>query len=157
MQIFVRAYLVNNENHHLQLFVNAYSETVLQVKRKIEKELGILYENQRLLFKSIDLQNWQLLQCCSVKDGDEIRMEESGKSASSFRVYLNNMEGYTIKLVVEKHNTVYDLKETLQAIEGTWSNKQRLEFNGQVIEEEYKTLEDCHIHTGSELSMVMTK
>ncbi|KAI7897366.1 uncharacterized protein EV154DRAFT_4409 [Mucor mucedo] len=157
MQVTVRAHLVNTETHLLNLYVNPHSETVLQVKRKVEKEVGILYENQRITFNSVELKNWQLLTYCGVKDGHELRMEESGKSATSFRVYLHNMDGNCIKVVAERHDTVYDLKEKLQAIEGSWSNKQRLEFEGKVLEEEYKTLADCHIRTGSELTMMLIK
>lgn len=157
MQISVRAHLVNEEIHLFNFCIIPHSETVLQIKRKIEKEVGILYENQRITFNSTELKNWQLLTCCGVKAGHELRMEESGRSATSFRVYLHNMDGNCIKVVVERHDTVYDLKEKLQAIEGYWSNNQRLEFEGKVLEEEYKTLADCQIRTGSELTMILIK
>ena len=59
---------IRYKSHNLELEV-APSDTVLQIKEKVEVQEGVAPENIRLLFCGMTLQDEKTVEACGVKDG----------------------------------------------------------------------------------------
>jgi len=59
---------IRYKSHNLELEV-APSDTVLQIKEKVEVQEGVAPENIRLLFCGLTLPDEKTVEACGVKDG----------------------------------------------------------------------------------------
>lgn len=152
MIINVKATLFSNKNLRFELCVNPFCETVQQVKEKIQRRLGIPSENQRVLYKSVVLDNSRLILDCGIRNGSTISAEEEFQSPASFELTVIKPNGCTMRLVVKDTNTVNQMKEMINAIEGIPAYQQKLIFEGYILEDE-KTLDQYGLDTNSKVTL----
>jgi hypothetical protein len=71
-----------------------------------------------------------------------------------FQVFVNTMTGKIITLWVNQHNTISELKELIQANDGTPPDEMRLIFAGCHLEDE-RTISDCKIQGFNTIQLVL--
>lgn len=64
---------------------------------------------------------------------------------------MTNTNRETVRLVIKSTNTVYQIKKIVEAIEGISASQQCLIFEGYILKD-LKTLGECNINTGSEIT-----
>lgn len=151
MQITVET-LVKSRKVCLELSVDP-EETILDIKKKIEHKSGVLYEHQNIFYKSLLLCDYLPIRDCGIQGNNVLRMECTYISAGAFRIFLKSADGIVTKVIVESFNTVFQVKEMVQKLEGTYTSDQRLIYDGNVLEER-RTLGEYNIFQEVEIVLI---
>lgn len=152
MKIIVLTSLYTN-TFHFAVCINPYNDTILDLKKKIERETGVMCEHQNILYNSLMLYDYLLISVCGIKEDHVIHMEAIYQSTGVFRIFLKSTDEITTKVIVESFTTIYQLKQIVQKMEGTFTDDQRLIYNGDILEES-RTLGEYNIFKETEIELV---
>ncbi|ESW98486.1 hypothetical protein HPODL_05246 [Ogataea parapolymorpha DL-1] len=70
-------------------------------------------------------------------------------------IKVRSLTGRMIRIDVDLHDKVSDLKETIEVKEGIPPHQQKFLFSGKQLDDD-KTLEECGISAGSDLHLVLS-
>lgn len=141
------------ESHTLR--VN-FDDSVASLKSLIQRELGVSYERQRLVFDNghrtpLD-DDSKTLRSYSLQPGCRVTLLVTQPPAT-FQVFLRNEKGKVSTYDVTADETVNDFKIKVQDREGVATSQQRLVFQGR--EMSGGRLSDYHVKEHCTINMVM--
>ena len=141
-----------------QFYLDAIlSDTIEEIKYKIQEREGIPIDRQRIVLNNIELKNNVTLKDYRIKDKTILRLFElirKNNENNKMRILVKSVTNKIIYLNVNPLEKIEEVKDKIQDLEGIPREQQRLVFSGRYLEDN-KTLEDYDIMEEFTLHLIL--
>ena len=134
------------------------SDSILNIKEKIQDKEGIPIGEQKLFFNGILLEDHKALSYYYIKKESTLHLVMLSLDFSNI-IFVKKVDGKAFTLMVELSDTIKSIKEKIEEQEGIPQNLQKLFYNGRPLVNNKTTLANNYIQNLStiHLEIITTK
>ena len=127
------------------------SETVRELKSKIQIKEGISPGEQRLSYEGKQLEDGRTLAHYEIQELSSLQLVLAQRPPGVIEITVKTLTGAMISAMMKPSNTIDELKSEIQSQQGIPNDQQRLIFSGKQLEvgrtlSDYGIRKDCTLH-----------
>jgi ubiquitin C len=128
------------------------SDSIENVKLKIQEKEGLLNQNQLLIYNGERLENERTLSDYKIQDKSALYLAPV-RAITEMKIRVQTLNGWACELNVKSSDSIESVKEKIHKKGGSSPSQQQLFYASKLLQND-RTVADCNIRNGSYLTVM---